>query len=67
MEAKHCWQDEREWLFENGTPEELTESYRRGNGTCLLPFGHAGDHKFIPDSAITIEFKPDGEAYVAKK
>lgn len=57
----HCWKDYREYaaeMFGWWSPEHCETFLEGGNGTCMLECGHEGEHEFVSDSEITIEFKP---------
>jgi len=55
--VKHCWKDEAEHLKETqGKTDEWVESVLHG-GTCLLEAGHDGEHVFVEDDDIKIQFK----------
>ena len=53
----HCWKDKIEWSEETygfGSAE-WAEAILHG-GTCMLQDGHDGDHEFVADNDVVIEF-----------
>jgi hypothetical protein len=62
MADLHCWADgpQRDVLIDTETEKGYEGQWwgrlRLISSTCLLPDGHAGDHEFTPDDAITVAF-----------
>lgn len=55
----HCWKDRTEYAAERfgfGS-DQWAKAFAKGGGTCLLPSGHAGPHRFTSDSKIVVKFK----------
>lgn len=55
----HCWKDYRTHLEETGHEysAEHVATYYDGNKTCMLERDHEGDHEFVDDDSITVQFK----------
>lgn len=58
----HCWMGEDEHMQSTLTVDEY-QAWARDparqsvpDGTCMLPDGHDGPHKFTPDDQIVIQF-----------
>ena len=55
----HCWKDYRSHLEETGRifSDEWVATYHGTNKTCMAESGHEGDHEFVDDDSITVQFK----------
>lgn len=54
----HCWKDYRTHLEETGRiySAEWVETYYSGNSSCMREDGHEGDHDFVDNDSIVLEF-----------
>jgi hypothetical protein len=55
----HCWKGYREHLEETGREysDEWVATYHGSNKSCMLELDHDGDHEFVDDNSIVVEFK----------
>jgi hypothetical protein len=55
----HCWKDYRTHLEETGRiySDEWAATYWNGDSTCMREAGHEGDHEFVDDNSIVVQFK----------
>ena len=60
----HCWKDYRSHLEETGGiySDEWVETYYGGNATCMREAGHSGEHEFMPDENIVVQFAGEQES-----
>jgi hypothetical protein len=58
IQTTHCWKGYRDYLQEQGsTMGEWIDTFIYGDKTCMLPFGHEGNHQWVSDSEIGIRFQ----------
>ena len=54
--ARHCWQDHHDWIRLTQGEDAYWAVFAEPNATCMSESGHSGDHDWILDNEIEIQF-----------